>query len=357
MFCVFGGGRGGFGYCSADVLFLSAGRGVEGIDVIVAESKNKVVAITGTTDFLGALLLKALLNAPWCGRVIALDAFPPAMHHPKVIYHPLQLEHMEAETGLAALLRHHRCTTFIHAALPVRPMRSLERSHEILSVATMYLLHAVAEAQVKHLILASTAEVYGAKPTNPNLITEEAPRHAGRGNPFLKDKIEVEEQFEHYADQHPDAIVTILRACTILGETSTSLQARFIHQRVVPTVAGYDPLIQFVHEHDVVRAYESVIQHPRAGIYNIVGEGVVPLSKAIAMAGKTALPIPSPLLYVAADMLWQASVSPVPSANLDFLKYSCVADGAKATRDLKFTPVYNTEETLLSFLDAHRVEE
>jgi UDP-glucose 4-epimerase len=322
----------------------------------VAESKTKIVAITGTTDFLGALLLKALLKAPWCSRVIALDAFPPP-HHAKVVYHPLQLERMEEERGLAALLRHHKCTTFIHAALPVRPMRSLERSHEILSVATMYLLHAVAEAKMKHLILASTAEVYGAKPTNPNLISEDAPRHAGRGNPFLKDKIEVEEQFEHYADQHPDAVVTILRTCTILGDTSTSLQARFIHQRVVPTVAGYDPLIQFVHEHDVVRAYEAVMQHPRSGIYNIVGEGVVPLSKAIGMARKTALPIPSPLLYIAADMLWQASISPVPSANLDFLKYSCVADGEKARQELKFTPTYNTEETLISFLDSHRVEE
>jgi UDP-glucose 4-epimerase len=300
--------------------------------------------------------LKALLKAPWCGRVIALDAFPPP-HHAKVVYHPLQLECMEEERGLAALLRHHRCTTFIHAALPVRPMRSLERSHEILSVATMYLLHAVAEAKVNHLILASTAEVYGAKPTNPNLISEDAPRHAGRGNPFLKDKIEVEEQFEHYADQHPDAAVTILRTCTILGDTSTSLQARFIHQRVVPTVAGYDPLIQFVHEHDVMRVYEAVMQHPCAGTYNIVGEGVIPLSKAIGMARKTALPIPSPLLYVAADMLWQASICPVPSANLDFLKYSCVADGEKARRELKFMPTYNTEETLISFLDAHRFEE
>ena len=323
----------------------------------MAESKHKVVAITGTADFLGALLLKALLNAPWCSRVIALDAFPPAVHHPKIIFHPLHLECMEEETGLAALLRHHKCTTFVHAAMPLRPMRNLERSHEMLSVATMYLLHAVAEAKVRHLILASTTEVYGAKPTNPNLITEDSSRHAGRGNPFLKDKIDVEEQFEHYAATHRDAQVTILRTCAILGETATTWQSRFVNQRVVPTVAGYDPLIQFVHEHDVVRAYEAVIQHPRAGTYNIVGEGVIPLSKAIGMARKTALPIPSPLLYVAADMLWQASISPVPSASLDFLKYGCVADGEKARRELKFTPAYNTEETLISFLDSHRVEE
>jgi len=156
---------------------------------------------------------------------------------------------------------------------------------------------------------------------------------------------------------HPQSVVTILRTCAILGEAAPNWTARFLGQKIVPTVAGYDPLIQFVHEHDVARAYLQVIQHPHAGAYNIVGGGVVPLSKAIAMAGKTALPLPSPLLYLSADLLWQASISPVPSASLDFLKYGCVADGAKAEHDLGFEAVYNTEEALLAFLDAHHVEE
>ncbi len=317
---------------------------------------EKNVAITGTSDFLGSLLLKELQNAPWCKRIIALDAFAPP-EHPKVIYHPLYLDRMEEEKGLPALLQHHHCTTFVHAALPQRPMRNLERSHEILSVATMYLLHAVAEAKVPHLILGSSTEVYGAKSTNPNMIPERAPRHAGRGNPFLKDKIDVEEQFERYAHIHPKSIVTILRTCAILGQSAPNWTSRFLGQKIVPTVAGYDPLIQFIFEHDVMRAYLQVIQHPHAGAYNIVGEGVVPLSKAIAMAGKTALPVPSPLLYLSADFLWQASISPVPSASLDFLKYGCVADHAKAKRELGFEAVYNTEEALLAFLDAHRMEE
>lgn len=319
-------------------------------------TSDKIIAITGTSDFLGGVLLQELQKAKWCKRIIALDAFPPP-HHAKVTYHPLHLDQMEAESGLAALLRHHGCTTFVHAAMPQRPMRNLERSHEILSVSTMYMLHAVAEAGVPHLILGSTTEVYGARPTNPNLMGEDAPRHAGRGNPFLKDKIDVEEQFERYAKVHRDAVVTILRTCAILGQSAPSWTSRFLGQKFVPTVAGYDPLIQFVHEHDVLRAYLQVIQRPRGGAYNIVGEGVVPLSKAVAMAGKSALPLPSPVLYVTADFLWQASISPVPSASLDFLKYGCVADGAKARCELGFESVYNTEEALLTFLDAHRVEE
>lgn len=317
---------------------------------------EKIVAITGTNDFLGGVLLKKLIHEPWCKRIIALDVFPPK-RHPKIIYHPLHLDQMEEEQGLAPLLEHHGCTTFIHAAIPQRPMRNLERSHEILSVATMYLLHAVAEGKVPHLILGSTTEVYGAKPTNPNMMRENSKRHAGRGNPFLKDKIDVEEQFERYAHVHPKSIVTILRTCPILGQSAPNWAAQFLGQKVVPTVAGYDPLIQFVHEHDVVRAYMQVIQHPHVGAYNIVGGGVIPLSKALAIAGKTSLPLPSPVLYLTADFLWQASISPVPSASLDFLKYGCVADSAKARHDLGFEAVYNTEEALLSFLDAHRMED
>lgn len=318
-------------------------------------TSEKIIAITGTGDFLGGVLFKELLKAKWCKRIIALDAFPPP-HHAKVTYHPLHLDRMEEESGLAALLRHHACTTFVHAAIPQRPMRNLERSHELLSVATMYMLHAMAEAKVSHLILGSTTEVYGAKSTNPNLMDEKSERHAGRGNPFLKDKIDVEEQFERYAIIHPGSVVTILRTCPILGQSAPNWTSQFLGQKVVPMVAGYDPLIQFIHEHDVVRAYLQVIQDPKAGAFNIVGGGVVPLSKALAMAGKTALPMPSPLLYLTADFLWQSNISPVPSASLNFLKFGCVADGAKAKHDFGFVAAYNTEEALIAFLDAHRMD-
>lgn len=320
------------------------------------KSKKNVVAITGTSEFLGSLLMRALLQEDWCDAVLALDEHPP-LHHAKVLYHPINLERMENEKDLPEFLDTHGCTTLIHAAIPQRPMRNLERLHEILSVGTMYLLNAVAKTKVKHLVLASTTEVYGATSLNPNLINEGADRHASRGNPFLHDKIDVEKQFEFYDAHHVDTAVTILRMCTILGQTSRTWMTRFLRQRFIPTVAGYDPLVQFVHENDVIRAFISVVQNCYAGTYNIVGEGVMPLSRAIAMAGKTAVPLPSPMLYVAADMLWQASVSPLPSASIDFLKYGCVADGLKARNEMKFEPVYNSEEALMTFLDAHREEE
>lgn len=307
-----------------------------------------VVAITGTSESLGAALLSALLNETWCKSIIALDSHPP-ISHTKVQYHPVDLANMQEEKDLGSLLR--GADSLVHAALPTRPMRNLEKSHELQSVGTMYLLHACAQARIPHLVLASTTQVYGANPNNPNYLSEDFPRHARRGNPFLRDKVEVEEQFEHYSAAHPKARVAILRACTILG------RGQFLQQRVIPTVMGYDPLIQLVHEHDVVRIYLQVIQKQLSGTYNIVGDGVMPLSQAIAMAGKTACPLPSPLLYVMSDLLWQSNISPMTAENLNFLKYNCVADGARARKELGFTPVYNTREALLAFLDANRMEE
>lgn len=314
-----------------------------------------IVAITGTSDFLGGMLLDALLRERWCSRIIALDSHPPA-HHAKVKYHAVDFSHIDHHE-LATVLKKEGCTTLIHAALPNRPLRNLEKSHEIQSVASMYLLHAAAQAKVPHLILASTVEVYGAKPINPNFLPEDAPRHSGRGNPFMRDKVDVEQQFERYARTHNDAIVTIMRNCAVLGPTARSWAVSFLRQQIIPTVLGYDPLIQFVHEHDVMRVYLALIQKPMAGAFNIVGDGVMPLSHAIAMAGKMRVPVPAPLLYISADMLWQSNISPVPSANLDFLKYACVADGRKAKKVLGFKPIYNTEETLIAFVDTLRAGE
>jgi len=86
------------------------------------------------------------------------------------------------------------------------------------------------------------------------------------------------------------ASVTVLRVAPILGPTVSNYLTRYLGRRVVPTLMGYDPLMQFVHEVDALAAFKLAVMRDCPGVYNIAGDGVLPLSKVVELAGRIARP-------------------------------------------------------------------
>lgn len=322
----------------------------------------KTIAITGTAGFVGGMLCKALTAPALRYRVIAIDRIPPPCVRARCHFERLDLTNPKAAQQLTECLRDHRCVTVVHAALPTRPLKPAETTHELQSIGTMYLLYAAERAHVRRLLLASTTDLYGAFPTNPNFLTEGHPLRGGELSAFLHDKVDVERQCARFQQKHPKAVVTVLRPCTIVGPTIHNYKTHYLQHPIIPSVLGYDPLVQFVHESDIVRAFCLAIERPVAGAFNIVGHGVMPLSRALAMAQRIRVPVAGPLLYAIGRLLWQLDLSAVPAMHLNFLKYPCVADGERARRGLGFTAVYSTQEALLSFIqtqiphEGHRYE-
>lgn len=307
------------------------------------------IAITGTAGFLGSTLLKTLEADPRIHHLVALDKQPPPFKLKKGIWAKVDFTETGIDQKLADIFEKNDCHTLVHAALLNRPSTNLEQVHEIQSVGTMHLLTAAAAAKVNKLVLASTTEVYGAFPDNPNFLTENHPARGGELSAFLKDKVEVEEQFLKFGKDHPKNCVTLLRPATILGPTVNNFKTNFLQHPILPTVMGFDPLLQFVHEHDVMRAFLKVIAENHPGVFNIAAKGVLPLSRTIRILGKLPIPIPSFLLYSSTELLWYLNMGAVPGSHIHFLKYLCVADGTKSWHELKFEPVYTSLETLMSF--------
>jgi UDP-glucose 4-epimerase len=94
-----------------------------------------------------------------------------------------------------------------------------------------------------------------------------------------------------------------------------------------------------------------------SGAFNIVGDGVLPLSRVIHLAGRIALPVPHPLAGGALSALWLTQMSSLPSAFVDYLRYVCVADGERARTELGFRPAHSTREAILDFANAQRLRD
>ncbi|MFO1462490.1 MAG: NAD-dependent epimerase/dehydratase family protein [bacterium] len=313
------------------------------------------VALTGS-GFKGLSVLRWLENSPEFPRVIFLDHKKPTEILKKTKFYRVDLTETLADVKLYEILAEEKVDTLIHTALPITPPRNVAWAHELLSVGSMYVCNAAAEAKVRKLILASTADVYGAFPDNPAYITEKQAPRGGLRSKFFADKVDAEKQFLKYAQKYPESVVTILRSATILGPTIQSYKTRYLSRLLVPTVLGFDPLVQFLHESDLLRAFQMVTLKDCPGIFNLAGPGVMPLSKAIKLMGKIPLPLSLIGLKSLVQLLWFLDISPAPATHLEFLKYSCViaTDRAEAAG---WKPQYSCKETLLEFVGAERLRE
>src|SRR5690606_29909443 len=105
---------------------------------------------------------------------------------------------------------------------------------------------------------------------------------------------------------------------------------------------GFDPLLQFVHEMDAVAAFKRAIDHDAPGVFNIVADGVLPVSTVIKLAGRGSWPYPHFVASQMAALLWAAHLVEVPPPLLRLLRFLCVADGARARHELGFRPAFSS---------------
>ncbi len=126
---------------------------------------------------------------------------------------------------------------------------------EINVIGTMQLLAACQKASsVQRLVVKSTSSVYGAGPRDPAMFTEEAePRHSPRSG-WAKDSAEVEGYVRGFARRRPDVAVTTLRFANFIGPGVNTPMTSYFSLPAVPTVAGFDARLQFIHEDDGLEA-------------------------------------------------------------------------------------------------------
>lgn len=337
----------------------SPGSGSGTRSLASTRAKRRVVAITGADSFLGRNLIGLLEEDPRIARIVALDVRPPSTAKAKTHYCELDLAQPASEERLAEVFVAERVETLAHVAFLSQPSHARHCAHELESVGTMHVVNAAMHARLHKLVHWSQTLLYGARPTNPNFLTESHPLRAheqAHDDGFFRDKIEAEQQIKRFADQGR-AVVTVLRTAPILGPTVRNYAARLLSHRLVPTLLGFDPLWQFVHEVDAVAAFKLAIDRDVPGTFNIVSEGVLPLSTVIRLAGRVAVPIPHPLATPLASAMWAAQLLHTPPSFVDYLRYLCVADGARAATQMGFRPAYSTREAVLDFATAQHLRD
>jgi UDP-glucose 4-epimerase len=320
------------------------------------------VALTGTLGVLGGHLARRLELDDGCRRLLLLDLVPPPRGLKKALYYRVDLTEPAVSVRIAEALDRERVDVLVHAAFLQHPIRNKSYEHELESLGTMHLLHALTQlgrrGVAPHLILASSTLVYGARADNPSFLSEDAPLAGRRDYPLVAEKIEAERQAERFHEQE-GAAVTILRAAPILSPEVRTLAGRYLSLPAAPTILGFNPMIQTIALADATDAFARAILRADAvgpkgplRVYNVCGDGVMPLHTATRLCGRRTLPLVRFAANAMVDALFEAGLAIAPSAHLDYLQYSCVADGARARAELGFVPRQSTRDCMTGFARA-----
>src|SRR5439155_369753 len=82
----------------------------------------------------------------------------------------------------------------------------------------------------------------------PYYVDEDYPLNVSRTYPEVRDLAEVDQLVSAFLWRHPEVATTILRPVPILGYYTHSAIGRYLKQRYVPTIMGFNPMMQFIHE-------------------------------------------------------------------------------------------------------------
>ena len=183
------------------------------------------------------------------------------------------------------------------------------------------------------VVVLSSTEVHEPHHHHTGMVEEArlAPRPGM--NPRARLWLDLEELAERLLGGLPGVTLTVLRPAPVPLPGAPDPLSRLLSGRLAVTLPGRDPSLQLLAPEDLVAAIRAALAAGAAcGVFQVVPAGVVPLRRALRLAGVRRLPVPG----------WLQRAARGPS--LDYLRHCWTASGEAAAQGLGFVPTRTSAE-------------
>jgi UDP-glucose 4-epimerase len=319
---------------------------------------SRVVLVTGVSRHLGCRLAGRLSADPAIDRIIGVDTVPPARADLDLLG---RTEFVRADIRnplISKVISGAGVDTVVHASVTATPHGAGGRTpmKELNVIGTMQLLAACQNSDtVQRLVVKSSTAVYGTSPRDPAIFTEDMPAKALPRSGYAKDAVEVEGYLRGFTRRRPDVNVTLLRFANFVGPFIDTPLTRYFQLPVVPTVFGFDPRLQLLHETDGIEVLRLASTSDRPGTFNVAADGVLLLSQAIRRAAKIAVPVPAPAVSFVGRAVRRSGIVDFSPEQMQFLNFGRVVSNDRLKEVFGYTPQYSTEAAFESFLTGRPV--
>ncbi len=311
------------------------------------------VLITHADQPLGRRIVKLLWHDADTPRIVALGEGPPPRAfdrfrigaQPRLVYE--QLDHAR-HRSVADLFRSRRLRELdIHSIVCVpRHGTSPEGPPVVARVPTrtaearLFLHQALEHRNVRSLVALGSAFVYKLAPGNANHLAEDSPLDLDPAVPaVLRTWIDSDMLFQ--AELSGRRLrVALLRLPTVVASGGYAYLHPLLEGGAGPRLRplGFDPLCPVIADKDVAHAVLAALNSRAAGVFNVAGRELVPLSVLGRWTGRGLLPLPGPLLRAAGRS--GARLGLGEGFDGPLLRFGMSLDTRRAGIELGFTPRY-----------------
>lgn len=236
------------------------------------------------------------------------------------------------------LFRRYQFDGVIHMGRIMSSQLTRMRRYNANVLGTQKLLDLSHKYGIKRVVVLSTFHVYGAVAYNPALIDESAPLKSAGLSADLIDSVELENLANIYLWRYPELNITILRPCNIVGPGVRNTISTLLASERAPVLAGFSPMMQFIHIDDMADAIVLAYKKPTRGVYNVAPQDWVAYQHALKLCGCKRIQVPSIPPMVPKMILGTLKLKSFPSYLMAFFKYPVVIDGRAFVNEFGFEP-------------------
>lgn len=287
--------------------------------------------VTGIAGGLAQLVAKRLHEEGY--EVIGVD-----YRHQSELPFPCQLYQANYnKTRIEDIIRRHLPTHVLHLGRVGNLKERMGKRFDLNVIGSRKVMDLAARYGAHRVLVLSTFHIYGAHPHNHIPIHEDEPLRAGAAFPQIADAIQFDTQAVLWVYRHDECRGAVLRPCNVVGPDIENAISTYLRSDPVPCILGFDPMVQFVHQDDVVEALLRLAATDDVGVFNLAGAGSVPLRAALDVTRARQIPVPSTIAtgYLRlAGLLGRA----LPPYLINFLKYPCVISDEQLRETLGWAP-------------------
>ncbi|MCU0267346.1 MAG: NAD-dependent epimerase/dehydratase family protein [Acidimicrobiales bacterium] len=233
------------------------------------------VVVTGAASVLGSGVVAAIADDPDVHHVVAVEgAAGDPLRRPKLPAGALVdwVPGVPTPAEWQGLLRDADVLVLLGTAVPAA--ESIDGSGLASGDldACRWVLDAAAAAGVRHVVVRSTAMVYGAWPDNPVPLTEDAPVRPGPASAFALEHAELERLVLEWRGRSGATVALLRTAVVVHPDDGGWLRRSAWSAGGLPVEDGESPR-QFVHVDDVVAAVDVARRRRLDGVFNVAPDG------------------------------------------------------------------------------------
>ena len=219
------------------------------------------------------------------------------------------------------------------------------------AVGTPELLAEATHTGTRHVVLLSSAMVYGAWPNNPVPLTEDVALRPDFGFTFARQLATVEQMVDDWRRVSSDRTVTVLRPVPAMAVDGTSSLVRALAAGMGGRLGEDDVPAQFLHLDDLASAVVLAVERRLSGIYNVAPDGHVPGSRVRSLWGMAPrLRLPDRIAEVVADLRWRFQRGPIPPGLRPYVRSTWLVSNGKLRAE-GWVPTVTNEQTFVEGTD------